>query len=206
MIATNTIYRRRLMPFHSIETDRNLNQTLDSEALVKLIQGRSERGFRILYNKYCGALYGVIIKFVRRTDVADDLMQDTFVKIWKHIDAFDAERGTLYTWMLNIARNQAIDYLRSASHRKQMLHVEIDSVSNQLDFTNTSDATSKAIEYKDFKKKAMQLDSKYAEVIDMIFFFGWTHEQTAELLKLPLGTVKTRSRKGLELLKLLYVR
>ena len=194
------------MPFHSIETDRNLNHTLDSEALVKLIQGRSERGFHILYNKYCGALYGVIIKFVRRTDVADDLMQDTFVKIWKHIDAFDAERGTLYTWMLNIARNQAIDYLRSASHRKQMLHVEIDSVSNQLDFTNTSDATSKAIEYKDFKKKAMQLDSKYAEVIDMIFFFGWTHEQTAELLKLPLGTVKTRSRKGLELLKLLYVR
>lgn len=206
MIATNTIYRRRPMPLHSIESTRNLNPNLDSESLVKLIQDRSERGFHILYNKYCGALYGVIIKYVRRTDVADDLMQDTFVKIWKHIDAFDPEKGALYTWMLNIARNLAIDYLRSATHRKQMLHVEIDSVSNQLDFTNTSEAISNAIEFKDFKNKAMQLESKYAEVIDMIFFFGWTHEQTAELLKLPLGTVKTRSRKGLELLKLLYMR
>lgn len=206
MIATNTIYRRRPMPLHSIESTRKLNPNLDSEALVKLIQDRSERGFHILYKKYCGALYGVIIKYVRRTDVADDLMQDTFVKIWKHIDAFDPEKGALYTWMLNIARNLAIDYLRSASHRKQILHVEIDSVSNQLDFTNTSEAISNAIEFKDFKNKAMQLESKYAEVIDMIFFFGWTHEQTAELLKLPLGTVKTRSRKGLELLKLLYMR
>jgi RNA polymerase sigma-70 factor, ECF subfamily len=206
MIATNTIYKRPVMPSHSISNASNFNVKLDSEALVTLIQSKSERGFHILYNNYCGALYGVLIKFVKRTDVADDLLQDTFVKIWKHINEFDSQKGALYTWMLNIARNQAIDYLRSSSYRKQLLHVEIDLVSNQLEFTNTFDSNSSAIEYKDFKSKARQLESKYAEVIDMIFFYGWTQEQTAEQLKLPLGTVKTRARKGIELLKLLYTR
>jgi RNA polymerase sigma-70 factor, ECF subfamily len=177
---------------------------MDSTTLVWMVKSKSERGFHILYDKYCGALYGILMKFVRRTDVADDLLQDVFVKIWKHIDSFDPGRGTLFTWMLNIARNQAIDYLRSACHQRQLLHVDNELFSLHMDYMDANASNSSMAELKDLQNKALQLDAKYAEVIDMIFFYGCTHEQTARILNLPLGTVKTRARKGLGMLKTLY--
>jgi RNA polymerase sigma-70 factor (ECF subfamily) len=82
--------------------------------LVWMIQSKNEKGFHILYDKYCGALYGILLKLVHRSDVADYLLQDVFVKIWRHIDSFDPDRGTLFTWMQKIARNQAIEYLRTS--------------------------------------------------------------------------------------------
>jgi len=105
--------------------------------------------------------------------------------------------------MLNVARNQAIDYLRSSRHHQQSLHLdnELLFIHNYID--NTASNSSMA-EFKDLQDKALQLDSKYAEVIDLIFFYGCTQEQTARILKLPLGTVKTRARKGLGMLKMIY--
>lgn len=204
MIATSTYSKRQNIQLFNNNNCNfvNPNNTIDS--LVKLVQSKSESGFNTLYNKYCGSLYGVILKLVKRTDVADDLLQDTFVKIWKHIDSFDGSKGTLFTWMLNIARNQAIDYLRSSSYRNQMQQVEIDLITYRIDTIGNTTSAHSSIEYTDFKNKALQLDSKYSEVIDLIYFYGWTQEQTAEILKLPLGTIKTRARKGLNLLKKLY--
>ena len=204
MIATTTYSKRQVIPTFISNNTKFVNPNNDIDSLVKLVQSKSERGFHTLYNKYCGALYGIIIKLVKRTDVADDLLQDTFVKIWKHIDTFDSSKGTLYTWMLNIARNQAVDYLRSATHQKQLLQVEIDLFSHCTDSIGNITSNSCAIEFRDFKNKALQLNPKYTEVIDLIYFYGWTQEQTAEILKLPLGTIKTRARKGLSLLKILY--
>jgi RNA polymerase sigma-70 factor, ECF subfamily len=177
---------------------------VDTATLVWMIKSKSERGFHILYDKYCGALYGILMKFVRRSDVADDLLQDVFVKIWKHIDTFDPARGTLFTWMLNIARNGAIDYLRSSCHQHQMLHVDNELFSLHTDYIDNTASTGSMAEFKDLQNKALHLDRKYAEVIDMIFFYGCTQEQTARILKLPLGTVKTRARKGLSMLKMIY--
>lgn len=204
MIATTTYSKRQVIPEFIVNRTKWVEPKNDNAILVKLVQSKSERGFDTLYNKYCGALYGVIIKLVKRTDVADDLLQDTFVKIWKHIDSFDSSKATLYTWMLNIARNQAVDYLRSPTYRKQLLQVEIDLFSHCIDNIDNINSNYCSIEIKDFKNKALQLESKYTEVIDLIYFYGWTQEQTAEILKLPLGTIKTRARKGLSLLKVLY--
>jgi RNA polymerase sigma-70 factor (ECF subfamily) len=205
MITTTTYSKREVIPVFIRNNTKFVNPNNDIDSLIKLVQSKSEKGFNTLYNKYCGALYGVIIKLVKRTDVADDLLQDTFVKIWKHIDSFDSSKGTLYTWMLNIAKNQAFDYLRSAAYRKQLLQVEIDLLSNYSNNIENMASNSCPIEIADFKSKAKQLDPKYTEVIDLIYFFGWTQEQTAEILKLPLGTIKTRARKGLSLLKVLYL-
>ncbi len=177
---------------------------VDTGILVQMIKSKSEKGFTILYDNYCGALYGILMKFVRRTDVADELLQDVFVKIWKNIDRFDPAKGTLFTWMLNITRNQAIDYLRSASYQQQLLHVNNDLFSLHMDYIGSKALNTDEVEFKDIKSKAMQLDPKYAEVIDIIFFYGCSHEQAAHILKLPLGTVKTRVRKGLGMLKALY--
>ncbi len=177
---------------------------IDTGTLVQMVKSKSEKGFHILYNNYCGALYGILIKFVQRTDIADDLLQEIFLKIWRNIDGYNPAKGSLFTWMLNIARNQAIDYLRSSSHRNQLLHVNNDLYSIQKDYHLSCNSQSSFTEMKDIQIKVHQLDAKYAEVIDLIFFYGCTHEQTARIMKLPLGTIKTRARKGISLLKILY--
>jgi RNA polymerase sigma-70 factor, ECF subfamily len=204
MLATSNFSSQQVPPSVSLISYTVAGSDVNTETLVLLIKSKNERGFNILYDKYCGALYGILIKFVRRTDVADELLQDVFVKIWKHIDTFDPARGTLFTWMLNIARNQGIDYLRSSRHQQQLLNVDNELFSLVADYADTNAFNSSVLEFKDLQNKAMQLDRKYVEVIDMIFFYGCTHEQTARILKLPLGTVKTRVRKGLGMLKIIY--
>ncbi len=204
MLATIRVSTAQVINAPSIASSQKHGKAAEMAILVQLIKSKSERGFNILYTNYHRALYGVLFKYVRRADLTDDLLQDTFVKIWKHIDGFDPARGSLYTWMLNVAQNLAIDYLRSAAHRKQSLQVNIDLVSFSKAYKSNITSNTNEVEFNDFKNKALQLDPKYTEVIDMIFFYGWSHEQTAQLLKLPLGTVKTRARKGLGLLKILY--
>jgi RNA polymerase sigma-70 factor, ECF subfamily len=204
MLATSNFSSQQVPPSVSLISYTVAGSDVNTETLVLLIKTKNERGFNILYDKYCSALYGILIKFVRRTDVADELLQDVFVKIWKHIDTFDPARGTLFTWMLNIARNQGIDYLRSSRHQQQLLNVDNELFSLVADYADTNAFNSSVLEFKDLQNKAMQLDRKYVEVIDMIFFYGCTHEQTARILKLPLGTVKTRVRKGLGMLKIIY--
>ncbi len=206
MTTINTFSSQQEIPTISSNTKKIIVKSMDAAKLVEMIQSKSEKGFDVLYNMYCDALYSAIIKIVKRTDVTDDLLQETFVKIWKHIDCFKPEKGTLYTWMLNIARNQSIDYLRSSDYHKQLLNEEIDLFSFKFDVIDTTKNNICQIEFADFKRKAKQLDPKYAEVINMIFFYGWTHKQTALKLMLPIGTVKTRARKGLSLLKILYLK
>lgn len=186
--------------FHS---DKSNNEI---ELLVKLIQSKSEKGFHILYDQYSKALYGIIMKFVIRSDIAEDILQETFIKIWKHIDRFDSTKATLFTWMLNIARNQSIDYLRSVCHKKQRLSADINLFTLHMDYLDNSFSIINEIEFRDIKTKAfLRLDSKYTEVIELILFYGCTHEQTAKILNLPIGTVKTRIRKGYELFSKLYL-
>lgn len=186
-------------------TNTNSNSiVLDTATLVQMVQLKSEKGFNILYDNYCGVLYGILIKFVEKNDVADDLLQEVFLKIWKNIDSFDSERGTLFTWMLNIARNHAIDYIRSSYHRNQLLHVRIDSFDSKQNYNNLNDSNNTSVEFKDVKNRFLKLDSKYADVINLIFFYGCTYEQAASIMNLPLGTVKTRARKGIGMLKILY--
>lgn len=180
------------------------NVQIDSAELVSMIVSKNERGFHILYDRYCGSLYGILLKIVNRTEIADDLLQETFIKIWKHIERFDSSKGTLFTWMMNIARNIAIDYLRSSGHKQELLQVNEDLFSMYTNYKKAVDSKAEDLELKDFKNRALKLHPKYAEVIDMIFFNGCTHKQAAFILNLPLGTVKTRARKALDFLKMLY--
>lgn len=204
MITTNEFYSDKVTAVPINGVIRKASKTIDTAALVQMIKAKEEKGFNTLYDNYSSSLYGILLKIVRHNDVADDLLQDTFVKIWQHIDKFDAAKGTLFTWMLNIARNLAIDHQRSSSYRMQLQMISIDVPFFREPNTNTTTSYINEGEFKDFQKKALQLEPKYAEVIDLIFFYGWTQEQTAQLLKLPLGTVKTRARKGLSILKVLY--
>ena len=170
--------------------------------LVSLLRSKSREAFSLLYDNYSEALFGLVCRMVNNKVAAEDLLQDAFVKIWKHIDAYDAEKGTLFTWMINITRNICIDYLRSKQYRQEMKIVDsspekTETVSVTLDAN--FDATAM-----DLYKFTRQLEAKHRQVIEMVYFKGYTHEEVAQLLNIPVGTVKTRSRTGLKLLRSLY--
>jgi RNA polymerase sigma factor (sigma-70 family) len=166
--------------------------------LIAMLKSRSEQAFSYLYDHYAGALYGVIIKMISREEVAKDLLQEVFVKIWRNIDTYDTARGRLYTWMLNIARNAAIDVLRSSDFSQERKTSELGNTVYQ---DNSMLATVLRTDHLGLKQVVDGLKEDYKQVIDLAYFKGYTQEEIAKELNIPLGTVKTRSRNALLQLK-----
>ena len=83
----------------------------DETELVMLLKQKSKVAFNYLYDNYSRALYGIILKIVETEEVAEDILQDVFVKIWNRIDSYDASKGKLFTWLLNVARNTGYSYI-----------------------------------------------------------------------------------------------
>lgn len=167
--------------------------------IVEMLHQNDKRVIAIIYDQYAPALYGVVMRIVQSEEVAQDVMQDAFVKIWKNGTTYNSSRGTLFTWLLNITRNTAIDKLRSAGYRKRSKNQTIDDfVYNQV--------SSQGINPDEIGVKEVlnNLDEKYQEVIDLIYFRGFTQKEVSEELNIPLGTVKTRLRIALRELRELF--
>jgi RNA polymerase sigma-70 factor (ECF subfamily) len=169
------------------------------EDLVTLLKSKSESAFHFLYDHYSGALYNIIVKIVRDEEAAQDILQDAFVKIWKNIDQYEKIKGTLFTWMLNIVRNTAIDFTRS-KHVKNNIQNADSNVSIEIESTEAVN-----LDHIGVKETITSLKPELREVIEILYFKGYTQEEAAEELKLPLGTLKTRARTAIfklrELLK-----
>ncbi len=170
------------------------NLSVSEEELILLLQQKNRKGFALLYDRYAPALYGVVLKIVRTEEVAQDVLQDSFVKIWKKMEAYNADKGTLFTWILNIARNTAIDKVRSATYRQDMMKTSLEIGSSEAN-------THQKIEHIGLGKLINQLKPEYREVIEIIYFQGYTHTEAAEALQLPLGTVKTRIKTAIRELR-----
>jgi RNA polymerase sigma factor (sigma-70 family) len=166
-----------------------------------LLKTRSGDAFAELYDKYSGAIYSIICKMVTTTNIAEELLQDVFVKVWKNSDKYDESKGSLFTWMLQITRNTCIDYLRTGQHKMQL------NTDTQLERHETI-ATSNEIHYNtentELRGLAFKLEYKYRQIIDLVYFWGYSQEEVSQMLNIPLGTVKTRSRTGLQQLRDLY--
>ncbi len=204
MISTQSVsqYSFYTLPARKAYTSTTVKVPIDN--LLNLLQQKSERGFSQLYDNYADALFSVTYQIVKNKEIAEDLLQDIFVKIWKKIDTYDEARGTLYTWMLNIARNTSIDFVRSQKNRFYQHFVHDDILLNESYQRGNNIENADHLDYIAIKNKAAKLDQKYADVIDLIYFEGYTYEQVAIILNLPLGTVKTRGRNALTILKNAY--
>jgi len=169
--------------------------------LAAMLQSKSREAFSLLYDNYNEALFGIICRMVDNRPAAEELLQDSFVKIWKNIHLYDAGKGTLFTWMLNITRNICIDFLRSKQHRQ-----ELQVASNSAEALEGAVTPCAQVDdtVMDLQKFTRQLEDKHRQVIEMVYFKGYTHEEVAQMLNIPVGTVKTRSRTGLKLLRNLY--
>ncbi len=168
------------------------------ESLVTLLKNKDQRGFSILYDNYSAALYGVIIKIVRSEEVAADVMQDAFVKIWKNIEGYDTSKGALFTWILNVARNTAIDKLRSQEFQNTQRNQDLDAHIHVIDSQGGSELEVDAM---GLSKVVEQLKPEQKQVIDLLYFKGYTQEEVSKEYGIPLGTVKTRVKAAITFLR-----
>lgn len=166
--------------------------------LLALLRQQSRQGFEYLYRQYSGALYGVIVSVVTDEETSRDVLQECFVKIWNNIDKFDPAKGRFYTWMLNLTRNTAIDKLRSKGEiMKTKIHSGEDIVYKKENEFRTEQQT----DVIGLRKMVADLKPEYQAVVEMAYFNGYTLDEISKSLDMPLGTVKTRMRKALSLLR-----
>jgi RNA polymerase sigma-70 factor, ECF subfamily len=175
---------------------------IDEGDLVLMLQSKDERGFSILYDNYSSALYGVILKIVRTEEIAADVLQDAFVKIWKNIEGYNRTKGTLFTWMLNVARNTAIDKIRSQDFQNSQRNQDLDSTVELIDSQANSQFDVDAI---GLKKVVENLRPEHRQMIDLLYFQGYTQAEVAEEFNIPLGTVKTRVKAAIVQLRQYFV-
>ena len=167
--------------------------TYSESDLVNSLQQRSEKAFSYLYDNYSSALYGIVHSIITDDETANDVLQDVFVNIWRKIDLYDPAKGRLFTWMLNIARNAAIDKIRSKGFRDGLKNQPI---SENVDI-NVSSAINPAFNDVGLRKIISNLKEEQRVLIDLSYFQGLTHEEIAKATNIPLGTVKTRIRSAL---------
>lgn len=164
--------------------------------IVKSIRNHEPQGMTDLYERFAGPLYGIILRIVTDEAMANDVLQDTFVKIWKNIDQYEESRSQLFTWMYQIARNAALDCKKSmVKHRAEEIQIAETVVShNTMVNVDTINITS----------QLNTLPEKYRSVVDALFFQGYSQREWSQKSGLPLGTIKTRLRIALRELRVVY--
>ncbi|MEO8823261.1 MAG: sigma-70 family RNA polymerase sigma factor, partial [Ginsengibacter sp.] len=168
------------------------------EELIVLLQSGDQSAFAYLYDNYAGALNTVIFKLISDQHLAEDILQEAFVKIWNNFYSYDPSKGRLFTWMLNITRNLTIDTIRSKGYKKQS---KIQNSEIAVLYTSNSVNENDKFDTLGLRKKTMLLKEDQKRVIDLAYFEGFTQEEISKNLGIPLGTVKTRIRSGISVLK-----
>ncbi|MCU0340454.1 MAG: sigma-70 family RNA polymerase sigma factor [Spirosomaceae bacterium] len=173
------------------------NNKYSEEELIELLRRQDRKAFNYLYDNYSDAIYGIVLKVVHTEEVAQDLMQDIFVKIWKNITQYDGSKGRLFTWMLNVARNSAIDYLR-------IKRPEIQDIDTAVYLVEGGQKAHDDWTTPELQEIVSRLRPEQQKLIEMVYWGGYTHEETAKQLDMPLGTVKTRVRGALQDLRKIF--
>lgn len=168
--------------------------TYTEPELVTMLKGRDNQSFSYLYSNYSGALYTIVLQIVPDQELANDVLQEVFINIWRKIESYDQSKGRLFTWMLNIARNASIDFLRSKAYQNSKKNQEFPDT-HELNIAGQS--THMNMDNIGLKKTLLKLKSESRVLIDLAYFKGYTHEEIAEIEDIPLGTVKTRIRTAL---------
>ena len=172
--------------------------SLIEKHIVTLLAEKDDKAISLLYEHYGDTLYGVAYKVIKDEDLAQDILQESFIKIWKKADTYDASKAKLFTWLFRITRNTAIDKLRSINNKMDR-EVQID----------VSDVYNVGVEgirpdVLDMQDNLEKIEPKYQIVLEALFFEGMTQQEASDELGIPLGTIKSRLKIGLRELGKLY--
>jgi RNA polymerase sigma-70 factor (ECF subfamily) len=173
----------------------------DDGDLARRLRARDAGAMRELYDRYGRLVYSLILRMVRNSAAAEDLVQETFLRIWNRMQAFDQERGALGPWVLTVARNRAIDYLRSADARMSAAALELDQLEHPGKFCNFEDRALSLDRARRLKDAFEKLTTHQKTVVELAYYEGLSQTEMAERLQQPLGTVKTWVRSALKVLR-----
>lgn len=168
---------------------------MDTDEIVRLLKLRDEKALVYLYDNYAAALNGIIFRILKSNKLSEEVLQQTFLKIWNKIELYDSSKAQLFTWMHRIAKNTALDAKRLKRYENNQntasLDLEIHNVqNNHISLANM-----------DVQPLISLLDEKYRILLDHIYLNGYTQSETSEKLGIPIGTVKTRVRKAIMTLR-----
>lgn len=170
--------------------------------LLRDLRERNSLSFRQLYKLYSASLLGIILRVVPAREIAEDILQDTFVKIWRSLHLYDPSKAKLFTWMASLARNSAIDYKRGKTFANSIKNEDIDSVFKQVDsFYQTNDHTDTI----GLKELTRLLSDSQKQIIDMVYFHGYTQVEVSNELQIPLGTVKSKIRLAVKAMRCYFM-
>jgi len=173
----------------------------DDSALVRRLRERDPAAMSDLYDRYGRIAYSLILRVVNNSAVAEDLVQETFLRVWNRVQAFDPERGALGPWVLTVARNRAIDYVRSVEGRNQPAALEIDRLEHPSLFRDFEADMMNAGRLRALAGAFGKLTDKQRTVIELAYYQGMSQTEIADRMQTPLGTVKTWARTALQLLR-----
>ncbi|WP_397447890.1 RNA polymerase sigma factor [Polaribacter sp. R77954] len=164
---------------------------MNLEHLILQFQQKEVKAYEKLYAMYCDSISGVINNIVKNNDVTQEITQDVFIKAWHKADTYNAKKGRFFTWLLNIARNAAIDYTRSKKYKESKQNLNADFFVDILETSKSLDKSTDTIGLRAFVTK---LGDTCKSVIELLYFKGFTQKEASEELNMPLGTIKTRNR------------
>ncbi len=171
-----------------------------AEALLRLVARGDQAAFERLYDRVAGPVLGVVLRVLRDPAQSEEVAQEVLVEVWRTASRFDPARGGAATWILTMAHRRAIDRVRSAQAA-----TDRDAKVAQLDHSPAYDEVSEAVEARlerDQVRRALEsLTDLQREAVRLAYYGGYTYREVAELLDVPLGTVKTRLRDGLSRLR-----
>ncbi|MBP6796259.1 MAG: RNA polymerase sigma factor [Saprospiraceae bacterium] len=166
-------------------------QNKEENILILLLDG-NEMGLRLLYRNYKESIYGIILNIVKSENHAEEVLNDVFLKFFNNIKSYDSSKSRLFTWMARIARNAAIDKIRTVDFKSSARSYEISNpVAEKLQYQHEH------IDHSAIASILQALDVDQKRMIEMVYLLGYTHQECSEELNIPLGTVKTNIRRGL---------
>jgi RNA polymerase sigma-70 factor, ECF subfamily len=173
----------------------------DEADLARRLKERDPQAMSDLYDRYGRLAYSLIFRIVRNGAAAEDLVQETFLRVWNRVQSFDPQKGALGPWVLTVARNRAIDYLRSIDGRMAAGALELDRVENPALFCDFTDNALSLDRARRLKGAFEKLNPNQRMVIELAYYEGLSQTEMAEQMKQPLGTVKTWVRSALKILR-----
>jgi len=187
----------------SIFENGNSTTELSDEALLNEIAGGAVWAMDSLYERYSRMLYSVAYRMVADHQIAEDLLQDAFLAVWRRSTSYSPQTGAARSWLISILHHRAIDHLRRMRRRSGIVEAPLEEI--ELDettaFPDVWDEAWRSIKSSQVRAALMKIPTEQRLVIELAYFQGWTHAEIAEGTEIPLGTVKARMRLGLHHLK-----
>ena len=188
-----------------MQTTRDAESHIEpsDEALLNAIAGGAVWAIETLYQRYSRMLYSLAYRMVADHQVAEDLLQDAFLAIWRRATTYSPQSGTARSWLFSIMHHRTIDYLRRVRRRSNLQEAPIEEaeLNESIAHPDAWDAAWQSVKSSHVRAALMQIPTEQRLVIELAYFQGWTHSEIAAGTQIPLGTIKARMRLGLLHLK-----